>query len=225
MPSGNVDEWDEYYRTQSVAVHPDLFVVRRFAKESAIPMKRVLIFACGAGRNAIWLAKRGLYVMATDQSKEALEKVKWWARTEGVEGSVDVLQHDLLAGDESYDRYLGSRDYDFVIFEGCLEYFDDEQVLEVLRRSRRCMRLTRGGRVFIFARGPSHWAHQTTERSDGWMKTYPREDFWYAQALSEELDLDHFEVTNDVCGTTTFQGLTKAECQRWSDDLYLEGWR
>lgn len=65
------------------------------AEVAELPPGRALDLACGAGRNAVWLAERGWRVTAVDFSSVALALARELARERGVE--VEWLQADLLA--------------------------------------------------------------------------------------------------------------------------------
>lgn len=54
--------------------------------------QHVLDLACGTGEDAIWLARQGLRVTATDGSTEMVRKAKAKAETEGFGDQVDVRQ-------------------------------------------------------------------------------------------------------------------------------------
>jgi SAM-dependent methyltransferase len=70
-------------------VEPNRFLV---AEAESLPPGRALDVACGAGRNAVWLAERGWTVTGVDFSDVALEN----ARRLGAERGVEV---DWVAGD------------------------------------------------------------------------------------------------------------------------------
>ncbi len=220
MPSSQMKEWDEFYKQGKTAIIPDLFTVRRFSVERSAG-RSVLVLAAGAGRNAIWLAKRGFTVMATDLSEEATEKAKWWARVEGVDDHFDAVQLDLLDAQTRSFGFLG-RNYDFLIFEGCLEYFDDVQALEVIKRTEACTKRTT--RVFVHARGPSHWAHSSRVRSDGFMATNVRGQLAYIKLMDEALQLNHFSILKEESRTELYEGSQMKDQGRLSQDLYIEGW-
>ena len=59
-------------------------------------MGRALDVACGAGRNALFLAERGYAVTGVDISGEALSRARRSARTRGLE--VEWIERDLDAG-------------------------------------------------------------------------------------------------------------------------------
>ena len=65
--------WDERYAATELmwSVDPNQFVARECAD---LDPGRALDLACGEGRNAIWLARRGWQVTATDFSAVALDK-------------------------------------------------------------------------------------------------------------------------------------------------------
>jgi tellurite methyltransferase len=56
---------------------------------------RALDVACGRGRNAIWLAERGLTTRAVDRNEEAVRELNEAARTRGLALTADVrdLEH------------------------------------------------------------------------------------------------------------------------------------
>ena len=69
-----LDEWNARYRNrEEIASDPASLLVR--AAES-MPPGRALDLACGAGRNAIWLAAQGWDVVAIDGASEAIRLVR-----------------------------------------------------------------------------------------------------------------------------------------------------
>ena len=64
---------------------------------SRITPGRALELACGAGRNAIYLAQQGFSVDAIDISEQGLQHARTGAERAGVE--VNWMRADLLAGD------------------------------------------------------------------------------------------------------------------------------
>ena len=71
-------------------VEPNRFLV---AEVSGLPPGRALDVACGAGRNAVWLAERGWAVTGVDFSDAALANARRLAAERGVE--VDWVDVDL----------------------------------------------------------------------------------------------------------------------------------
>jgi SAM-dependent methyltransferase len=69
-----LDEWNARYRSrEELDFDPAALLVR--AAESLAP-GRALDLACGAGRNALWLAGRGWEVVAIDGAEEAIRIVR-----------------------------------------------------------------------------------------------------------------------------------------------------
>lgn len=68
---------------------------------------RALDLACGRGRNAVWLAQRGLDVDAVDVSTIGLAKARTLAERRGVADRVRTIEQDLTRGlpplEEPYD--------------------------------------------------------------------------------------------------------------------------
>jgi len=71
-------------------VEPNRFLV---AEVSDLPPGRALDVACGAGRNAVWLAERGWRVTGVDFSDVALENARALAEERGVD--VEWVESDL----------------------------------------------------------------------------------------------------------------------------------
>jgi 2-polyprenyl-3-methyl-5-hydroxy-6-metoxy-1,4-benzoquinol methylase len=69
---------------------PNRFLV---AEVADLPPGRALDLACGAGRNAVWLAERGWTVTAVDFSDVAIANARGLAAERGVE--VDWVEADL----------------------------------------------------------------------------------------------------------------------------------
>jgi SAM-dependent methyltransferase len=82
--SMSADEWDSRYRDRELVwgAAPNRWVERETA---ALPPGRALDLACGEGRNSIWLAQRGWWVVGVDFSAEAIRKARTLA--EGADGS------------------------------------------------------------------------------------------------------------------------------------------
>jgi len=96
-----LDEWNERYRSREVIdLDPAPLLVRA---ASELAPGRALDLACGAGRNALWLARRGWDVVAIDGASEAIRILREH------DASIDARVLDLEAGaplpfvDESFD--------------------------------------------------------------------------------------------------------------------------
>lgn len=59
---------------------------------------RALDLACGRGRNAVFLARRGLVADAVDVSTIGLAKARTLAERHGVADRVRTIEHDLVRG-------------------------------------------------------------------------------------------------------------------------------
>src|SRR5207247_5889259 len=71
--SMSIERWNERYRSGDFERQPSPLVIEATA---ALAPGRALDLACGAGRNAIYLADRGWRVVAVDGSIEALKLVR-----------------------------------------------------------------------------------------------------------------------------------------------------
>jgi SAM-dependent methyltransferase len=85
-------KWDERYRSGAYAdrTHPSALLEQWIDR---IPPGRALDVACGAGRNALFLAAHGFAVDAVDISGEALAIARGSAQRAGLR--VNWIEHDL----------------------------------------------------------------------------------------------------------------------------------
>ena len=95
--------WDGRYAEGAYQTrpHPSAFLA---ANTALLPPGHALDLACGAGRNAIFLAQRGWIVDAVDISAVALER----ARDRATGLAISWLQQDL-------DGFDPPRDYDLIV--------------------------------------------------------------------------------------------------------------
>lgn len=89
-----------------------------------LPVGKALDVACGAGRNALALARAGFTVDAIDISVEGLQQARAAAAAEGLE--ITFIEHDLD------DPYPFAGDYDLILV---LWYVD----LALIRRLSGCL--------------------------------------------------------------------------------------
>jgi SAM-dependent methyltransferase len=116
MSEQDRDKWNRRYRDGAYAerAHPSAFLaewlprLRERWPPLAGRVPRALDLACGAGRNAIWLAEQGFAVDALDVSDAALDVARERAAQRGVD--VGWHRHDLDAGVP--DRFDG---YDLIV--------------------------------------------------------------------------------------------------------------
>lgn len=110
MSAADRDKWDARYRDGAYRdrTHPTALLAEWLPR---IPRGRALDVACGAGRNALFLAANGFAVTAVDISSVALDR----ARSAADERSLDVewLQADLEAHPE---RVLPNGSYDVIVW-------------------------------------------------------------------------------------------------------------
>jgi SAM-dependent methyltransferase len=87
-------DWDERWRLrlEGPLRHPNRFLVEEV---EALPPGRALDLACGAGRNAVWLAEQGWRVTGVDYSAVALTAARALAAERGVEG--EWIEADVVA--------------------------------------------------------------------------------------------------------------------------------
>ena len=92
MSKADQDKWDERYHAGAFAerTHPSALLNEWIAR---LPPGRALDLACGAGRNALFLARNGFEVTAVDISPAGLERARCSARQTASE--IDWRQRDL----------------------------------------------------------------------------------------------------------------------------------
>jgi len=102
MSRADREKWDRRYREGAYAQRswPSALLTDWI---DAIPPGRAMDVACGAGRNALYLAERGFGVDAVDISGEALERARDTGRQMGL--SVNWVEHDLDEPLELDSRY------------------------------------------------------------------------------------------------------------------------
>ena len=100
-------KWDERYRAGSYAArpHPTQLLADRLAD---LPRGRALDVACGAGRNALFLAAAGYEVDAVDVSSVGLERAARTAAERGlainwIEADLETTPAALVLADSDYD--------------------------------------------------------------------------------------------------------------------------
>lgn len=99
------DKWDLRYAEDSYHKNNPATLLQEWL--ARLPSGRVLDIACGAGRNALLLARAGYRVDAIDISAEGLKKARETATQQGL--VVNWIEHDL---DEPY-RF--DKNYDLII--------------------------------------------------------------------------------------------------------------
>lgn len=92
MSAKDRTKWNKRYRDGAYAqgVRPSELLETWIGR---IPPGRALDVACGAGRNALYLATRGFSVDAVDISREGLKRARDSARNPGLQ--VNWVEHDL----------------------------------------------------------------------------------------------------------------------------------
>lgn len=117
-------EWDERYRSGEAAFDAVVPLVAEMA--STLAPGRALDVACGAGRNAIYLARQGWQVTAIDGSSAALETLRQRAGALSIETvladltrqapAIEAGAYDLIV-----DSYYLQRDLFSALMRGVRE--------------------------------------------------------------------------------------------------------
>jgi tellurite methyltransferase len=94
VAEGDRERWNERYRDEVAPPAPAPWLD---SLDALLPRRgRALDIGGGSGRNALWLARRGLEVTLADVSDVALERAALLARTEGL--SLATVRADLETG-------------------------------------------------------------------------------------------------------------------------------
>lgn len=128
MSEADLGKWDARYRDGSYATrtHPTKLLEERLAE---LPRGRALDVACGAGRNALYLAAAGYEVDAVDISSVGLERARAQASAQKL--AVRFIEADL---DEGLEAALGPTGaYDLIVM---VRYVDMPLVAELAGRLR-----------------------------------------------------------------------------------------
>ena len=115
------ERWEERYRTGNTPWdigRPDVNLIDMVTKRP-IPVCKALEIGCGAGSNAVWLARQNFEVTATDVSKLAIQKAGDRASDAGVDCT-------FLVADFLNDKVPGAP-FGFVFDRGCFHSFDSDE--------------------------------------------------------------------------------------------------
>ena len=110
MSAHERDKWDARYRDKAYEgrTHPTALLTEWLPR---LPRGRALDIACGAGRNALYLAANGYAVTALDISRVALDRGRRAAVERGL--AIDWLYADL---DEDLDSALPAGSFDLIVW-------------------------------------------------------------------------------------------------------------
>ena len=128
MSRADRDKWDDRYQSGAYATrhHPSALLadwIGRFDVTGESP--RAIDIACGAGRNALFLARHGWHVEAVDISPVALERLRAAADAEDL--SITCSELDLEPAATAPDGFPG-QPYDLAV----LMRYTDTALVELL---------------------------------------------------------------------------------------------
>lgn len=90
--------WEEYYSILNQLPEwlrkPVPFIADSTSLFKKHGTQRILDLGCGAGRNSIYLGKKGFDVVGVDTSRSALKKTKAWSKIEGIQ-NITVLRASM----------------------------------------------------------------------------------------------------------------------------------
>ena len=125
--------WGEY-----PAADPNLEQITREFKKNKV--KKILDLGCGAGRNSIYLAKRGFALNGIDISKEGIELTKEKFRKKGLKGRFKIAS--------CYKRLPYQDDYfDAVISIQVIHHATEKKIKRCINEIKRVLK--KGGFLFL----------------------------------------------------------------------------
>ena len=178
MSSAERSAWDERFRTgDHASPEPDPLLSQLNDYAELSPEKRrALDLACGAGRNAVWLAEHGWSVTACDISLEGLRRARALADSRRVR--LDLLCIDLEAA------VLPAARFDLLM---CFFYLQRDlfpQIRAALRPGGVIVYKTYTTEQLAFTGGPRHLPHLLQPQE--LLKTF--HDFrilWYRETVKD----------------------------------------
>ncbi|KAB8182630.1 methyltransferase domain-containing protein [Nonomuraea phyllanthi] len=134
--------WDGVYAARPAATDPQPNA-RLTEMVASLPPGDVLDLGCGAGGDALWLARQGWHVTAADISAVAVERLAALTRAHGLGDRVTAVRHDLR-GSFPYGEF------DLICAHYLHTPFDLDRVA-VLRSAAHALR--RDGRLLVVDHG------------------------------------------------------------------------
>ncbi|MEU8706672.1 class I SAM-dependent methyltransferase [Streptomyces sp. NPDC048565] len=189
----DAEMWDDRYRESDRiwSGNPNVVLVREV---EGVEPGRALDLGCGEGADAVWLARSGWRVTATDISRVALERAAVHAADAGVADRVDWQWHDLGAS-------FPEGEYDLVSAQ-FLHSMGDLPREEILRRAAAVV--APGGVLLIVGHaGFPSWEHDHADMhlptTDEVLASLELPEGEWEVLLSEE----HERIQNDPDGNPT----------------------
>ncbi len=134
------ENYDAEFTETALGVELRQIVWRRL-EEAFKPGSHVLELNCGTGEDAIWLARRGVRVLATDVAPAMLERARQKAAAEGLSGGIEFKRLDLADPTPAWPECQ---------FDGALSNFGGLNCVRDLRSvSRFLSRSIRAGGLFV----------------------------------------------------------------------------
>ncbi len=96
-PPSNAEAWEARYASAERvwSGNPNALLVEHVGAIAVPAGGRALELGCGEGADAIWLARQGWQVLATDIARSGLRKAAEHAAEAGVASSIEWAQYDL----------------------------------------------------------------------------------------------------------------------------------
>ena len=129
--------WEDFYKDKFKPIpffvnKPDEYLVHCIEKKQILP-KRVLEFGCGAGRNAIYLARQGCSVVGVDLSENALQWAKDRAESENL--TIESIQSNI------FELSVEENSFDFIYDSGCFHHLAPHRRISYLENIHKYLKV------------------------------------------------------------------------------------
>lgn len=179
--------WDEFYGERKF---PAPFILQNTMPDENlvdflnqdIPIKTAIELGCGEGRNAIYMAKKGLTVTALDISPVAIENAKIIAMEHQV--AVDFRCHDIIK-DELNDKV------DFIYDSGLLHHLPPHRRITYIELLQKTLNPNGYFGLTCFA-----WGENCADEVDDW--EFYEQNFSAGVAFEKERLIDLFSAYFDI---------------------------
>lgn len=138
-PVDNTAYWNQYYKNKICSTEPSPFA--QYVSTLMESGGRLLELGCGNGRDAVFFARKGIYVTAVDQSEQAITELK----------NRKLPNVDFICGDFIHADFHHPASYDYVYSRFTIHAVNRVQEQVLLKNIFRSLR--QNGKLFIEVRG------------------------------------------------------------------------
>ena len=179
--------WDDFYgerKFQAPFIQQNTMPDENLVEflNNNIPIKTAIELGCGEGRNAVYMAKKGISVTALDISPVAIENAKAIAKDTSI--NIDFRCQDIIK-----DKISGT--YDFVYDSGLLHHLPPHRRITYIEILKSILKPGGYFGLTCFA-----WGENCADEIDDW--EFYEQKFSAGVAFTEERLIDLFGPAFDV---------------------------